>query len=50
MKKLIIYTKGAMIGMVVEYCFRVEFGYLQGFILIVLIIGLIIDVVHTWKE
>lgn len=50
MKKLRIYLKGAMIGMIAEYCFRVEFGYLQGFLLITLVIGLILDVVNYWRE
>ena len=41
--KLTIYLKGALIGMISEYAFRVEFGYLQGFILSLLIIGMAID-------
>ena len=41
--KLTIYLKGALIGMISEYVFRVEFGYLQGFILLLLIIGIAID-------
>lgn len=50
MKKLMIYLKGCLIGMIAEYCFRVEFGYLQGFILSALIIGMIIDVVQDWRK
>jgi biotin transporter BioY len=48
MKKLTIYLKGGLIGMISEYCFRVEFGYLQGFILSALVIGMIIDVIQNW--
>jgi hypothetical protein len=43
MKKLIICLKGALIGMISEYSFRVEFTYLQGFILLTLIISIVID-------
>lgn len=50
MKRLMIYLKGAMVGMIAEYCFRVEFGYLQAVILTVLVIGIVIDVVVTWKQ
>lgn len=50
MKKLTIYLKGALIGMIAEYCFRVEYGYLQGFILGILIILMIIDVLNNWNE
>ncbi len=50
MKKLRIYIKGALIGMIAEYAFRVEFGYLQGFILSMLIIGMSIDVVYNWNS
>ena len=41
--KLTIYLKGALIGMISEYAFRVEFGCLQGFILSLLIVGMAID-------
>lgn len=50
MKKLKTYLWGAMIGMISEYCFRVEFGYLQGFILVILILGMIIDVIESWNK
>ena len=50
MKKLSIYLKGGVIGMIAEYCFRVEFGYLQGFILSTLIVGMIIEVVQDWNK
>ena len=50
MKKLMVYLKGGLIGMITEYCFRVEFGYLQGFILSALIISMIIDVVQDWRK
>ena len=38
MKKLKIYLKGTMIGMIAEHCFRVNLGYLEGFIIGILII------------
>lgn len=50
MERLSIYLKGALIGMIAEYCFRVDFGYLQGFILIVLVIGMIMDVVQSLNK
>ena len=50
MKRITIYLKGALIGMIAEYAFRVEFGYLQGFILSMLIIGMTIDVVDNWNS
>jgi hypothetical protein len=50
MKRLMIYLKGAMVGMIAEYCFRVNFGYLQAFILTALVVGIIIDVIVTWKQ
>jgi hypothetical protein len=50
MKKLMIYLKGGLIGMIAEYCFRVEFGYLQEVILSALIISMIIDIVSDWNK
>ena len=50
MKRLMIYLKGGVVGMIAEYCFRVDFGYLQAIILTALIIGIIIDVAVTWKQ
>ena len=50
MKKSSIYLKGILIGMIAEYCFRVEFGYLQGFILSVLTIEMLLDVILDWKK
>ncbi len=44
MKKLNYYVNGALIGMISEYCFRVEFGYLQGFILIMLITKMMLEI------
>ena len=50
MKKLHIYLKGILIGMMAEYCFRVEFGYLQGFILSALILEMLLNVIQDWKK
>jgi flagellar biosynthesis protein FliQ len=44
MKTLKNYLKGGMIGMITEYGFRVEFTYLQGIILVALVIGMIVDI------
>jgi len=49
MKKLSIYAKGAMIGMIAEYCLRVEFGYIQAILLTVLLSAAVIDVVQSWN-
>lgn len=50
MKKLICYIKGALIGMIAEYSFRIEFGYLQAFILTMLLLGLALDVIYNWNK
>ena len=50
MKKLEIYLHGFIIGMVAEYCYRVECDYLQAIILIILVIGMVIDIVESWNE
>ena len=50
MKKSSIYLKGILIGMIAEYCFRVEFGYLQGFILSALTIEMLLDVILDLKK
>ena len=44
MKTLRIYTQGILIGMIGEYCLRIEFGYMQGFILIILLITMGIQI------
>jgi hypothetical protein len=44
MKKLNTYLTGILIGMIAEYSLRIEFGYMQGFILLLLIIKMIIDI------
>lgn len=50
MKKLKTYLSGGLIGMVAEYCFRVEFGYLQAITLTTLVIGMLIDIVESWNK
>jgi len=50
MKTLKIYVNGALIGMIAEYCFRVQFGYLQGFILSLLIFKAIIIIYEDFKS
>ena len=50
MKKLEIYLHGFIIGMVAEYCYRVEFGYLQAIILTALVVGMLIDIVESWNK
>lgn len=50
MKKLKTYLNGFLIGMIAEYCFRVEFGYLQVTILVLLVIAMIFDIVESWNE
>lgn len=48
--KLICYINGALIGMITEYCFRVNFGYLQGIILLLLITKMIVDIYVPSKD
>jgi hypothetical protein len=43
MKKLSFYVKGILIGMIGEYCFRIECGYLQIFILSLLILEMFFE-------
>jgi len=49
MKTTGIYIKGMLIGMITEYCFRIDFGYLQGFILFCLVIEMVIKVIEDIK-
>ena len=48
MSKLRLYLRGFLIGMIAEYIYRVEFGYLQVTILIALILEMIITVVKDY--
>ena len=50
MKKIKTYLSGGLIGMIAEYCFRVEFGYLQVIILTALVVGMLIDIVESWNK
>jgi len=50
MKKLQTYIKGGLIGMIAEYCFRVDYSYLQIFILVALVIGMVIEVIQDWNK
>lgn len=50
MKRIVIYSNGFIIGMIAEYCFRVSFGYLQGSILLLLLLRMIIDVIDNWNN
>jgi hypothetical protein len=50
MNKLRLYVKGFLIGMIAEYGFRVEFGYLQATILTALILEMLIKVIADWKD
>jgi len=49
MKALRHYIDGSLIGIIIEYCFRVKFGYLQAFILILLISKAIITIYDDFK-
>ena len=50
MEKSSIYLKGILIGMIAEYCFRVEFGYLQGSLLSLLTLEMLLNVIQDWKK
>jgi hypothetical protein len=50
MKKLSVYMRGFLIGMIAEYSFRVEFGYIQAIILALLITTSLVDVIFSWKD
>jgi len=36
--------------MIAEYGFRIEFGYIQASILVLLIMGAILDIINTWHD
>lgn len=42
--------QGALIGMISEYCFRVEYGYLQGFILFFLALNAFFEIRNNWYK
>jgi len=50
MSRITIYLRGAIIGMIAEYCFRVDVGYLQVMILVALITTSVIDIIEHWKD
>ncbi len=50
MKTLMTYIKGFTIGMIAEYCLRVQYGYLQGVILVCFVLIAIIEIVNDWYE
>ena len=50
MNKLKLYGKGFLIGMIAEYGFRVQFGYIQALILVALILEMFIVVIEGWDE
>jgi hypothetical protein len=50
MKKLSVYIRGFLIGIIAEYSFRVEFSHIQAIILILLIATSLVDVIFSWKD
>lgn len=50
MNKLRLYIKGFLIGMIAEYVFRVEFGYIQATVLVALITEMLIKVIIDWND
>lgn len=42
-KKIMYYLRGINIGIILEYAIRIEFGYIQGFILAAFLVMMGID-------